>query len=89
MTKQEQIERDKLYYIQLLEQSEELMQSLNHKNETFVSNVVKELLTGNTKDAQLFRQVLAEVVVDKLIATTELVNNELKRIERYEKYKGD
>ena len=89
MTKQEQIERDKLYYIQLLEQSEELMQSLNHKNETFVSNVVKELLIGNTKDAQLFRQALAEVVVDKLTTTTELVNNELKRIERYEKYKGD
>ena len=89
MTKQGQIERDKLYYIQLLEQSEELMQSLNHKNEVFVSNVVKELLVGNTKDAQLFRQVLAEVVVDKLVATTELVNNELKRIERYEKYKGD
>lgn len=89
MTKQEQIERDKLYYIQLLEQSEELMQSLNHKNEVFVSNVVKELLTGNTKDAQLFRQALAEVVVDKLTATSELVNNELKRIERYEKYKGD
>lgn len=89
MTKQEQIERDKLYYMQLLEQSEELMQSLNHKNETFVSNVVKELLIGNTKDAQLFRQALAEVVVDKLTTTTELVNNELKRIERYEKYKGD
>ena len=89
MTKQEQIEQDKLYYAQLLGQSEELMQSLNHKNGDFVSNVVKELLTGNTKDAQLFRQALAEVVVDKLTATTELVNNELKRIEIYEKYKGD
>lgn len=89
MTNQEQIEQDKLYYAQLLGQSEELMQSLNHKNGDFVSNVVKELLIGNTKDAQLFRQALAEVVVDKLIATTELVNNELKRIERYEKYKGD
>lgn len=89
MTKQEQIEQDKLYYAQLLGQSEELMKSLNHKNGDFVSNVVKELLIGNTKDAQLFRQALADVVVDKLTATTELVNNELKRIERYEKYKGD